>query len=370
MIKNITLENFQSHVSTTLEPAPAGKLTVIVGASDSGKTAIVRALRWLFYNTPQGTDFININADSAKVTVKYSDETRVVRERHRRGRNRYEVGEERYESFGLGVPIEVQQATGVRPVTVGDAEFNLNLAEQLEGPFLGKSVSAIARAKVLGKLAGLEEIDYAQKQLNADLRRGRQNESTLVAEIEDLEGQIAQFDYLPKLARRIKSLERLVSTIEAYQERRGYLVHAKEKLTRIETLILEARQASKRWQGLDKAAQMVERACELLASREEIRSKGQELVKVRNQVKLCTQVVRQWAGLGEAEKLTQDVAELVAQREEVVSLATKLRQTTSSIKHCEQVLKDRSNEITKLEKAHHDQLVGLGICPLCGQPVK
>ena len=53
-IKLIELQNFQSHVKTIIEPAGPGFLTVITGPSDSGKTAIIRALKWLLYNQPQG----------------------------------------------------------------------------------------------------------------------------------------------------------------------------------------------------------------------------------------------------------------------------------------------------------------------------
>ena len=137
-----------------MEPAPSRQLTVIVGPSDSGKTAIIRALRWLYYDIPRGTDFISVQERSARVTLSLADGNKVVRERSRTTYNRYLVNDQRFEGFKNIVPAEVMENTGVRPVTVGDLVLNLNLAEQLDGPFLGKSVSDPARAKVLGKLAG------------------------------------------------------------------------------------------------------------------------------------------------------------------------------------------------------------------------
>ena len=49
-VRRITLENFQSHKHTEMEFGP--ELNVIVGPSDSGKSAIIRALKWVMYNEP------------------------------------------------------------------------------------------------------------------------------------------------------------------------------------------------------------------------------------------------------------------------------------------------------------------------------
>lgn len=45
-IKKLVVDNFQSHEHTEVEFGPG--LNVIVGPSDHGKSALVRALRWLF----------------------------------------------------------------------------------------------------------------------------------------------------------------------------------------------------------------------------------------------------------------------------------------------------------------------------------
>ena len=57
-LKRIIIENFQSHKLTEIIPGGPGQMTVIVGQSRQGKTAIFRALKWLFNNSPDGVEFI------------------------------------------------------------------------------------------------------------------------------------------------------------------------------------------------------------------------------------------------------------------------------------------------------------------------
>lgn len=212
-IVEITIENFQAHLKTKVTVAPNGQLTVLTGPSDAGKTATIRALRWVLYNIPQGTDFIRHGASFARVTVEYASGHKVIRERSRSSYNRYKIivpgidKPEVYEGFGNNVPLEVQQVTGVVPVTIGDMEFNLNISEQLDGPFLGKSVSSGARAKVLGKLAGTEEVDYANKTIGTDLHRKRQEEKSLEKELQDLSDKIKAYNYLDDLGKNITELK-------------------------------------------------------------------------------------------------------------------------------------------------------------------
>ena len=226
-IRHIGIQNFQSHRNTVLEPGPGGQLTVITGPSDSGKTAVLRALRWLLYNVPQGTDFIRVGCTFAKAIVTLADGTEVERFRTP-SKNQYAIrrpGAEPqvYEGFGSAVPLEVQEALGVRPITIGDFELTLNLAEQLDGPFLGKSISAGARAKVLGKLAGTEEIDLAGKALGTDIYRRTQDEKRLSAEVEELAKRIEGYAWVPELGERIKALEELLASLKAAEERKAKL---------------------------------------------------------------------------------------------------------------------------------------------------
>ena len=55
-LKQITLKNFQSHKDSTIQLDRG--LNAIIGPSDSGKSAIIRAIKWVLYNEPSGDFFI------------------------------------------------------------------------------------------------------------------------------------------------------------------------------------------------------------------------------------------------------------------------------------------------------------------------
>lgn len=329
-ITRIEINDFQSHKHSILEPAPAGQLTVIVGPSDSGKTALLRALRWLYYNTPQGCDFIRVRANIARVRIDYADGNSVTRERSRKGSNRYEIGSQenaepdRFEGFGNTVPLEVQEITGVRPVQIGDMEFCLNLSEQLDGPFLGKSVSAPAKAKVLGKLAGTEEVDYAAKGVGTDIYRARQEEKRLGDEVARLEEQIKQFDYLPALAERIDALEKLVSAIKTAVEQVRVLVDKKCLLDRIEAMITSEKAVIRQWRHLDQTENILVRIAAAMHRRMTLSQATARLAEAETVITQSREVLAKLARLEEAQ-VAVNVAETAgAKRRELVSLRVRL----------------------------------------------
>lgn len=246
-IQTITIENFQSHEKTILAPAGPGQLTVIVGQSRQGKTAIFRALRWLFYNAPDGDDFIRWGTNFARVTAEYADGTQVIRYRTKGGINRYIVQkpgqlEQIFEGFGRGaVPLEVQQVTGVSPVEIGEGlSFNLNLAEQLDGPFLGnKSLSSTGRAKVLGKLAGTEEVDQAAKTLGTDLFRWRRDKDLHEKGISELQEQLKGYGYLTEFKENMDKLAVIKDAVRTAMERKERLEKLNQDSTTVENQIDE-----------------------------------------------------------------------------------------------------------------------------------
>lgn len=356
-IKSVQIKNFQSHADTEIEFAPTGQLTTIIGPSDNGKTAVFRAVRWTVYNEPRGTDFIRVGTNQARITVVLANGCTVVRERSRKGFNRYilryaEGKEQVFEGFGDAVPLEIQEALGIRPVVVGDLELNLNMSEQLEGPFLGKHISAPVRAKILGKLAGTEEVDIASKQLNTDIYRRRQDEKNLSAEIAGLREELKKYDYLPELEKTIKQVSALVDTVKDSQQKKNRL----EKL----------------WEGLQKVNQQIKSCIVIIDSlevfvlaaspgsgqveistmqRDRLIAEKRKLDEIAAGITAAQNVLTRTAGTIEADLNIHDVQIDVGALDILKELRTKFTAAIEGIQSAEAVL-GKAEAIPEAERLH------------------
>ncbi|GFK93108.1 Chromosome partition protein Smc [Fundidesulfovibrio magnetotacticus] len=140
MIRRITLVDFMAHSRTELELAPG--LNVLCGPNNTGKSAVVEALRCLTSN-PAPRHVIRHGAKEARVEALLDDGRRVAWVR-RKNHALYEVYEpgtevpEVYAKLGKsGVPPEVAAVLRLSPVTFEKGEsVDVHLAGQRQPIFL------------------------------------------------------------------------------------------------------------------------------------------------------------------------------------------------------------------------------------------
>lgn len=159
MIDRLKLTDFQCHESQTIKLGP---VTTFVGPSDSGKSAYLRALRWLCENKPAGTGFIRTGADTAEVAARV-DGKWILRARSNRD-NTYQLGEQLYQSLrGAGIPEDIAQLLNLGP---------MSFQGQLDSPYLLTETGGDA-AKSLNAVVNLTEIDEIMARAAADIRQLR-----------------------------------------------------------------------------------------------------------------------------------------------------------------------------------------------------
>lgn len=161
MITRIRVEKFQSLDSLDI---PLGPLTVIVGPSNSGKSAFVRAITSLGRNSVPATTGVRVGSKAYNVTADFSDGLGVSIERGAslsRYITRTQHGENVYEKSGQTVPGEV--AATMRFAMAEDAD--LAFSTQHDGPFM-MSATGSAVARVLGSLTAATLLHDAVKEAN------------------------------------------------------------------------------------------------------------------------------------------------------------------------------------------------------------
>lgn len=264
-IRRVIIEDFQSHRLTELDLVEG--FNVIVGPSDQGKTAILRAIRWVLYNDPKGSDFIRVGSTKAKVTLIMNDGTIICRERSS-SRNRYTVavpGEEEqiYEGFGHNVPDAVKEATGIQLLKIDeDHQVAINLGMQLDPAFLLDNNGAI-KAKAIGRVNGVHILDYAHKTTSSELTSKQGEERRVQAEIGKIEEQLLPFENLDTWQVQLERMEMGLLKADSLDQRIERLKDRKNQKEELERKLQIAEKYLARLDVLDRADSTWQQAQEL-----------------------------------------------------------------------------------------------------------
>ncbi|WP_308552239.1 AAA family ATPase [uncultured Peptoniphilus sp.] len=259
-IKKVHLINFQSHADSILDFDEG--LNVILGRSDSGKTAVIRAIKWALYNEPRGDYFVRIGEKDTSVEITFSDDT--VLKRARNGnKNVYEfknlLGEvTRYEGFGGEVPQEIIDQTAIFKDSIGQNSQILYIQDQLEGPFL-LSLSPGQKAAEIGKLIGVDILDIAitntrrdTLKLNGILREKKE-------EKEKLEKELEGFSFLEEDEKKLNRLIEIQKALSEKEDKLNKLSFLYDGLSKIKKSIEEQKAIIEKFKDLDNVKNIFEK---------------------------------------------------------------------------------------------------------------
>lgn len=148
-------QDFQSWKSFTLN---AAGFTVIVGASDLGKSAVIRALRGVVRNNIQASH-IRKGVSSTQVTLTLGDTTATATRNNRSVT--YTVNGQEYTKLSGGVPPEIQ-ALKLEGVKVGDTTLDPIFAGQFDSQFM-LDMSPSNLNAVLGLFSDTTRLEQGKK---------------------------------------------------------------------------------------------------------------------------------------------------------------------------------------------------------------
>jgi len=228
-IKSLTLQNFKKHENLTVEFSD--KLNILYGANDAGKSCVVEAIKWLFFN--EGKDVRKEGTKKTIVTAILDTEVKVSKIKSA-SINAYElqIGDEikRFDSVGKTIPDEIKDALQVRTINIDNEEIILNIADQITLPFL-LGESSVFKSKLFNKLTGSNLIDKSLQSFNKDILK-ISRESKL--ELEHLEEQKKSLEEVTIQKDKLEALycnfKKQVEEIKELQERYDKINELKLKL--------------------------------------------------------------------------------------------------------------------------------------------
>lgn len=336
MLESIRLLNFQCHSDLLVELDP--RVTTIVGPSDTGKSAVIRALRWAALNVPVGC-MIRDGAKQAVVEL-IADGRKVVRTRG--SENSYSLDGKEFRAFRSDVPAEIQQL-----LNLTEANF-----QGQHDPLYWFSSTAGDVSRQLNAVVNLDVIDRtlaeAARQVNrckTILENAEENLSRSVAEKNELKW-VEQADADFKLVEQAADKQsKLTEHLEDLEKLTGSVVRAEKDAEQKKQLADGSELLLARMAAWGKAAKAASELSKLVAAASDAEAKKS-------------------AEIPDLSALEQAVEELKARRESAKVLAKLLNEV--------EVADDNRLEAERAFEKVHAELESKteGICPLCGGVLK
>ena len=259
MLQTIQIHNFQSHETSRLDFSPG--INTLVGDSDCGKSAVMRAILWAITNSPQGDAYVSdwtktpkgkqmsgsatyvaIDTNPQKGLGKFS----VVRKRSPEF-NGYEVFDgsdnTQFEALRTDVPREVSQCFNIGPV---------NIQRQMDPPFLIASTPGEA-ARSINQLVNLTDIDEAQTEINSLGRSCSADLRAATASLEKAEDLVKGMEWVDRLQELAESLAGLESRINEDRHKVRDLQTSLSNYTAAQTTYEALDGLEQAWGALEKA---------------------------------------------------------------------------------------------------------------------
>ena len=219
MLSQIHLQNFESHKDTIIDLHNG--TNAIIGESDSGKSAILRALYWVVFNRPLGDDFRSFWGGDTSVKVTTSEGHEVIRIKGDK-KNEYEIFNavdktNKKLSNTQFIVEDIAKVLGLH---------NLNFQTQFDPHYLLPPVSSGEVARKLNEIVDLTIIDTSQYNINNALNSAKKEYENINQDIKKLQENKKELIWIKYAHQDLKEIEELNNQYVCAQRK-------EEKITKV-----------------------------------------------------------------------------------------------------------------------------------------
>lgn len=340
-IKYLKLVNFQAHEKRLVKFSPG--ITTIVGPSDRGKSAIIRALQWVCLNAIAGAEFVREGSKQAEATIKTIEKKEIdliSRMRSASGNvNTYEMGGDEYKAFGQGVPEDIAEVLRLSEI---------NFQSQHDSPFwFSESPAEVSRR--LNAVVDLRVIDAALAAVGTEVRRAIDHVRTSKERLVEIEDALAIIEPKRKRIDDFKKLETLKAKNDEKQQ----------TADRLAFLIFAIRR--------NQAKPLEERANEATALAHCMRTALDLQIEV-DYLRADIERIEELTAQSEDPPDFQPVEDARTAWKLAEAELVELQEHIELIEEREATSKQAATDAMKAERRFHKELKGKN-CPLCGTPI-
>jgi len=235
----LRVQNYQSIKDVELE-AEQGQFVAVVGRTDIGKSAMLRAVEGLLTNSPVKSD-IRRGARFVRVKATLPSKDEIQWEKREKGQASYIVNGETYEKLAKGIP-PIFESLSLTPVKTQVNDYNLVVRQQFDPLFLINDSRGMVA--LIEKLGDFNKYNRAHQLCKLQIRQDNQELKRVGEEIKDVEDELEKY-------KQVEDIEKLVEELDKQEE-------DLKELEKIYTLSKDWTKSSKELEILQKFLSLLE----------------------------------------------------------------------------------------------------------------
>lgn len=360
MAIKVRIRDFQSIADATIT---IDGFTVITGTNNSGKSAVMRAIRGVFTNPPASA-LLRHGSAFLSVELTFADGTTIRWEKgwekpDQRGGsvNRYFVDGKEIENVGRGCPPEVLEY-GVREIKAASDRVWPQIADQFNGTLflVDRPGSSIAEA-----LSDVEKVGKLTSALQLSEKDRRSSESELKvrrSDVKDATKKLERFEGLEKLEAAAQNLSDLKDELTSKFSRI-------EDLERLQSRLQKARDVANQYAGLNPGDPPEStRSEKLRAGNEVVKSLLKRLLSTREEASRLSEF--SVSPPPKADSLNS----LRSQIEETIKMSRSLTRAKDGVQSVNLEFEEAQREHKSMHDEVQEILGDRGFCPVCDTVVE
>ncbi|MHA1408691.1 MAG: AAA family ATPase, partial [Candidatus Heimdallarchaeaceae archaeon] len=329
-------------------------VNIIKGRSHSGKSSIIRALRWALQNRPSGFHFkshFSDKKDETRVSVEFENDDFISRVRNN-AFNGYNLGTESpLEALRTDIPDEVKAITQMN---------NINLQSQGDKYFMLQETPGTV-AKELNNIVGLNIIDDVNKKVSSIINSATSKYKGLSIEIKEKKEEIKKYKHLKKAEKLIKKIDTIVASVALLQDKINGLISISTELEKIQEEMGDIIE----WLTVEKPFKEIKKKQLKLI---ELQSKAIEVSTWVNEYKKTEILSLKYnrflsleKPMKQAKSILNKLSEMRFKHNKILKLYTDVQNTEKSLNLTSDLLKIKIKEKTQLLNSHKNEF-----CVKCG----
>jgi len=357
MIKSVGIVNFQSHEETAIEFSPG--LNVIAGASDAGKSSILRAISWVVKNRPAGDSIRNWSAkknDSTIVEVVVANQggEEVVTKERKSNKVSYSTtrGPDPLEAVSRDVPQEVSDILDL-------SDFNIQSQHE---PYFLLNISPGKVAETLNDLVGLTVIDTSFKNLNSDILSLKRAVASEEEKEKGLIEEIGHLSYVQEISTKVYALEKKI-------DYKASLYETRREITAILQSIFETQSKIEKASVVLGYKSQIASVSSLAEQKEKITGRYQQIKSITEKIEQIYLVLtseEEWLKIQEP---YSQLAQLIKTQKEIHARNLLIKGIAHSISEFQEGIAMLKKDIEGKKNGLELKMKETKICPTCFRPL-